>query len=189
MWSRIKYQIVYHNFFNRLYIESSVPIWIVVKILIWFHCKLLWCFRLFIWWRNVIHYNVRRCICSCGAIRCDTSSVGCFSKTTMPSKLQDRKNHLRLKELSLDGRPCGAVSLGCSVATELIYTNLFLIKRNTRRFITNSTNIKTPWLVLQISVKRNKSFSGDIMNEIPSMLQVTPITINNRKYIVKLKSK
>lgn len=46
------------------------------------------------------------------------------------------KNHLRLIELPLDGRS--------SVAIELINTNLFLIKRNTRRFITNSTNIKTP---------------------------------------------
>lgn len=43
---------------------------------------------------NLIQWNIRWCICSCGAIRCcDTSIYGRLAKITMPSKLQDRKNH------------------------------------------------------------------------------------------------
>lgn len=60
-------------------------------------------------------------------------------------------------------------------------TNLFLIKRNTRRFMTNSTNINTPCILLQMSVSKKKLLCGDIKNEIISMLQFTPMTMNSRK--------
>lgn len=49
-------------------------------------------------------------------------------------------------------------SIGCwsQLSTELKYTNLFLIKRNTRRFITNKVNINTPWIEFSESVKMKK---------------------------------
>lgn len=67
-------------------------------------------------------------------------------------------------------------------------TNFFLINLITCRFITNSTNMKTPCKLLQMSVRRKKTASGDI-NAIASTLQETPITMNNFKYKQKLQSK
>lgn len=46
---------------------------------------------------NLIQCNIWWCISSCGAIRrCDTLTCSRLAKITMPSKLQDRKNHSRL---------------------------------------------------------------------------------------------
>lgn len=67
-------------------------------------------------------------------------------------------------------------------------TNLFLIKRNTLRLSTNNTNIMTPCAQFQMSVSIKYGLSGDKKYEIPSIIHVTPITIDNRTYKRKLKN-
>lgn len=68
-----------------------------------------------------------------------------------------------------------------------MYTNLVLINRNTRRFITNRVNIKTPCTQFRQSVKMKYGLFRSTRNETASIIHVTPITINNRRYNVKLK--
>lgn len=66
--------------------------------------------------------------------------------------------------------------------------NLFFNKRRTRRRKMNSKNIKIPCKLFQISYIKMMVFSWE-MNEIPSMIQLTPIIMNNRKYKIKLQPK
>lgn len=75
--------------------------------------------------------------------------------------------------------------VGCVAV--LMYTNLFLIKRNTRRFKTNRTNIKMPWHEFVKSVNIKNLLFSSMTNEMPSITHVIPITMNKRRYSVKLK--
>lgn len=67
------------------------------------------------------------------------------------------------------------------------HTNLFRIKQSTRRFSTNSMKIKMPCVQFQMSVNKKQTLSRDTKYEIPSIIHVTPINIDSRKYNKKLK--
>lgn len=63
----------------------------------------------------------------------------------------------------------------------IVSTNRSLIRRNTRRRIINSINMKTPCNVLHTSVIRKNRLFGDIRNDNSSIIQVTPSTTHSRK--------
>lgn len=61
----------------------------------------------------------------------------------------------------------------------------FLVKCSTRRFSTNSTKIKMPSDEFKMSVNKKKVLSGDT-KLMASKIHVTPVIMNNRKYMMKL---
>lgn len=71
------------------------------------------------------------------------------------------------------------------------FTDRFMIRVQTLRFIINDMKIIGPCNVFQMSknLKKLLLFSGDITNETPSMIQAPPITTNSRTYSIKLPTK